>query len=109
MNVFFKNSAAFLGSSKLTETMKLNYLRHNQAALRAELYNNLRDHVLAEESNPAGCVGVPVILPSSFCGSPRDLHGRYQDAMAVVRKHGKPDLFITFTCNPRPSKLPINR
>lgn len=24
----------------------------------------------------------------------------YQDAMAVVRKYGKPDLFITFTCNP---------
>jgi len=24
----------------------------------------------------------------------------YQDAMAVVRKFGKPDLFITFTCNP---------
>jgi hypothetical protein len=25
----------------------------------------------------------------------------YQDAMAMVRKLGKPDLFITFTCNPR--------
>jgi hypothetical protein len=25
----------------------------------------------------------------------------YQDAMARVRKFGKPDLFITFTCNPR--------
>ena len=24
----------------------------------------------------------------------------YQDAMAVVRTHGKPRLFITFTCNP---------
>jgi hypothetical protein len=24
----------------------------------------------------------------------------YQDAMAIVRKLGKPDLFITFTCNP---------
>jgi hypothetical protein len=24
----------------------------------------------------------------------------YQDAMAVVRHHGKPDLFITMTCNP---------
>ena len=24
----------------------------------------------------------------------------YQDAMAVVRTHGKPHLFITFTCNP---------
>ena len=29
------------------------------------------------------------------------MHDRYQDAMAVVRVHGKPDLFITFTCNPR--------
>ena len=33
-------------------------------------------------------------------GSPRDMHRRFQDAMAVVRKHGKPDLFITKTCNP---------
>lgn len=26
---------------------------------------------------------------------------RYQDAMATVRKFGKPHLFITFTCNPK--------
>ena len=25
----------------------------------------------------------------------------YQDAMAIVRKCGRPDLFITFTCNPK--------
>jgi hypothetical protein len=24
----------------------------------------------------------------------------YQDSMACIRTHGKPDLFITFTCNP---------
>ena len=24
----------------------------------------------------------------------------YQDAMTIVKKFGKPDLFITFTCNP---------
>lgn len=24
----------------------------------------------------------------------------YQDAMCLVRQYGKPDLFITFTCNP---------
>ena len=24
----------------------------------------------------------------------------YQDAMAIVRNYGKPDLFITYTCNP---------
>jgi hypothetical protein len=25
----------------------------------------------------------------------------YQDAMSIVRKFGKPDLFVTFTCNPK--------
>ena len=25
---------------------------------------------------------------------------RYQDAMAIVREYGKPDFFITMTCNP---------
>lgn len=28
------------------------------------------------------------------------MHQRYQDAMAIVHKYGKPDLFITMTCNP---------
>ena len=29
------------------------------------------------------------------------MHKQYQNAMAIVRKHGKPDLFLTFTCNPK--------
>ncbi len=28
------------------------------------------------------------------------MSSRYQDAMAIVREYGKPDLFVTFTCNP---------
>ena len=28
------------------------------------------------------------------------MHQRYQDAMALVQKYGKPDLFLTMTCNP---------
>lgn len=28
------------------------------------------------------------------------MSSRYQDAMAIVREKGKPDLFVTFTCNP---------
>jgi hypothetical protein len=28
------------------------------------------------------------------------MHQLYQDAMAIVMKYGKPDLFLTFTCNP---------
>jgi hypothetical protein len=45
-------------------------------------------------------VGQVVILPSSFTGGPRYMHERTQDSMTYVRKHGRPDLFITFTCNP---------
>ena len=29
------------------------------------------------------------------------MHERTQDAMAYVRTYGRPDLFITFTCNPQ--------
>ena len=33
-------------------------------------------------------------------GSRRDLTQRYEDAMAIVLKDGKPDIFLTMTCNP---------
>ena len=29
----------------------------------------------------------------------RNMLQLYQDAMAIVRKYGEPDLFITMTCN----------
>ena len=45
-------------------------------------------------------LGREVILPASHIGSPRDMHARFQDAMATVRRYGKPHLFITMTCNP---------
>lgn len=44
-------------------------------------------------------VGKMIILPSSFKGSPRCCQQGYQDSMAMVRKYGKPDYFVTFTCN----------
>jgi hypothetical protein len=40
-----------------------------------------------------------VLLPSSFVGGPRYMKQNYQDCMAIVRHFGKPDLFITMTCN----------
>ena len=33
-------------------------------------------------------------------GSPRFYSEAFQNAMAIVRHLGKPDIFITFTCNP---------
>ena len=49
-----------------------------------------------------------VILPSSVQGSPRSMHQAYQDAMAIVRKFGKPDIFITMTCNPNWPEITSN-
>ena len=76
---------------------ELNFLRTNQAKLRSELYAGLVD---ALQHNEVSRAGKKIILPSSHVGSPRWMNARFQDAMAIVRAYGKPDLFITFTCNP---------
>jgi hypothetical protein len=83
------------------EAARLDYIRINQTSLRREMYQGLIDHVnsQAEELNLEP--GTIVILPSSFKGSPRGMQQNFQDAMAMVAKFGKPDLFLTFTCNPR--------
>ena len=41
-------------------------------------------------------------------GSPRNMQQNYQDAMSIVRKFGKPDLFVTFTCNPQWEEVKAN-
>ncbi|KAL0285519.1 UNVERIFIED_CONTAM: hypothetical protein Sangu_2774500 [Sesamum angustifolium] len=81
------------------EAQKLRWIRFHQNDIRAELYEGLQDCLNAGENN-AGNVGRRIILPSSFTGSPRDMYQRYQDAMAIVQKFGKPDIFLTMTCNP---------
>lgn len=82
------------------EGNRLNYIRNNQSALRVESYRGLLDHMANSAANQGLQPGRIVILPSSFSGSPRNMHQHYQDAMAIVRKYGKPHYFITFTCNP---------
>jgi hypothetical protein len=44
--------------------------------------------------------GAKFIPPATYHGSPRYMSSLYQDAMAIVRHYGFPDLFVTFTCNP---------
>ena len=83
------------------EGQRLTFLRHNQRTLRAELYQGLADAVSSSDGNIDGTqIGKKVILPSSFTGGARYQHQLYQDAMAIVHHFGKPDFFITFTCNP---------
>ncbi|XP_059221065.1 uncharacterized protein LOC131995857 [Stomoxys calcitrans] len=80
------------------ESERLAYIRNNQTKLRAENYVHLQDALQANEHS--NNIGQLVILPSSFTGGPRYLHEKSQDAMTYVRHYGKPDLFITATCNP---------
>jgi hypothetical protein len=47
----------------------------------------------------ASSTGQRVILPGSFTGGPRYLYQKYQDSIAICRKYGCLDLFITFTAN----------
>ncbi|XP_063418456.1 uncharacterized protein LOC134701259 [Mytilus trossulus] len=81
------------------EQERLNYCLYHQHELRSELYQGLSDAINSGDVDGA-TVGKKIILPSSFTGSPRCMHQFYQDAMSIVRKFGKPDVFITFTCNP---------
>ncbi|XP_030066701.1 uncharacterized protein LOC115475101 [Microcaecilia unicolor] len=91
-----------------TEANRLNYIRQNQKLLRVEKYKGLMDHLASENTDPQFTPGQPFILPSTFSGSPRNMHQNYQDAMAIVRKYGKPDLFITMTCNPKWEEITEN-
>ena len=80
------------------EISDMNFLRFNQAKLRASTYRVVQQ--LADAGGALGDVGRHIILPSSYIGSPRHVYQLYNDAMAIVREHGKPSLFITMTCNP---------
>ena len=81
------------------ESGRLTFHRFNQDTLHAELYQGLCDAVNNGDTD-GNNIGRLVVLPASFTGSPRSMFQHYQDAMAIVRRFGKPDLFITMTCNP---------
>ena len=81
------------------ESERLMYVRLNQKKLRVEEYIHLRDAV-ANDGNVDN-LGQLMILPSSFTGSPCHMHEYIQDAMTYARTCGRPDQFISFTCNPK--------
>ena len=78
------------------EMQRLRYLETHQKEIRAELYKHLADAVYAHEQKGDGTplqAGQRVILPSSFSGGPRNMHGRYQDG-----KHPHPLNSCVATC-----------
>ena len=79
----------------------MNFHRDNQALLRVDLYSNVQSAARGTQAGPGSArqVGHRILLPSSFYGGPRYMQQEYQDAMAIVRARGTPDLFVTMTCN----------
>ena len=82
------------------ETGNIRFIQNEQRSLRADNYTNLHDNLIANDGDPRN-VGQRVVLPATFVGGPRWMHARQADAMAYVRKMGRPCFFITMTCNPK--------
>ncbi|XP_026398220.1 uncharacterized protein LOC113293999 [Papaver somniferum] len=80
------------------EQSRLQWVKSHQKEIRCDLYNCIKEAVRAKYTKPASTGRV--ILPSTFTGGPRYMIQHYQDAIALCRELGPPDLFITFTCNP---------
>jgi hypothetical protein len=81
------------------EGQRLRWVRLNQTTLRADQYKGMVDAMQQDGANSTN-FGRMVVLLATFAGSPRHMNQLYQDSMALVRKFGKLDLFITMTCNP---------
>ncbi|KAH9095910.1 hypothetical protein Ae201684P_010120 [Aphanomyces euteiches] len=73
----------------------------NFAKVENQRLGFLRDQPTTSVATHVNSIGKRIVLPSSYTGGPRYMRQRYLDAMAIVRKYGRPDLFITVTCNPK--------
>ena len=81
------------------ENAKLQWAKFHQKELRAETYKGLTDAI--NNNDDASTVGKKFILPATIHGTPRWYINAYQDSIATVRKFGRPDLFITYSCDPK--------
>ncbi|KAM3356739.1 hypothetical protein P3S68_023453 [Capsicum galapagoense] len=84
----------------MIESSRLKYIRTHQKLLCLAMYKGLEDDVLHGVINPSSHCK-KVILSSSFTGGARYMIQNSQDAMTICKWDGYPDLFITFTCNPK--------
>ena len=82
------------------ESNRLRYLKLNQSSLRSDSFDSIKESENAGRTN-MNEQGTEFVLPASFTGGPRYMKNNYLDAMTICKHFGFPDLFITFTCNPK--------
>ncbi|XP_045829948.1 uncharacterized protein LOC123921446 isoform X3 [Trifolium pratense] len=83
----------------MIEAQRLSYVRNNQSNIRSGFLLGVEEAVSRGDVD-ASSIGSRVVLPSSFTGGRRYMFNNCQDAMAICKKFGYPDLFLTVTCNP---------
>jgi hypothetical protein len=91
---------AIVDSRACIDEARLHFILLSNNDLRAESLQGLVDAVGAGRMDGTS-VGKKNILPSSFTGGRRFMVENFQDAVAISRVHGCPDIFSTFTCNPK--------
>jgi hypothetical protein len=87
-----------------TKQNRLKFVCENERQLRGNLYNGFQN-ALNVGNVFKNDVGQKMILLLSFQGGEHAMGQLHQDAMAKVRKFGKSNLFVTFTCNLKWKKI----
>ncbi|XP_023747382.1 uncharacterized protein LOC111895527 [Lactuca sativa] len=80
------------------EQSRLGFIEHHQQQLRIKYISGVYD-TKSKGDIDSRVIGKGVFLPATFVGGPRYMYKHYQDALAICKVHGKPQYFITFTCN----------
>lgn len=83
----------------MVEQARLWWLKTHQTTLRNDLYSHIADSIRNGDTD-ASNLGKSFILPAGYVGSKRYMQQNFQDALAVCRHVGHPDIFLTMTCNP---------
>ena len=84
-----------------TEQSELNWIRHHQKELRADVYQGLRDQAAQpDHDTDMAEIGQRIILPSSHGGSSCHMYQLFQDSIAICCFCWKPDIFLTMMVNP---------
>jgi hypothetical protein len=103
-SVLFKSRRLFqqfvVDLYSMIESQRLSFIRQNQTKIRADFLAGVEEAVERGDID-ASSVGTRVVIPTSFVGGRRYMFNNCQDAMALCKKFGYPDLFLTVTCNPK--------
>jgi hypothetical protein len=77
----------------MIESQRLSFIRENQSKIRSDFLAGIEEAV-GRGDIVASSIGSQIVLPSSFTGGRHYMFNNYQDAMAISKRCGYPDLFF---------------